>query len=362
MSNLQSNNTFITHLKRALKDLWKKISVKLQEHEWLMILLHILLGIALALFGAWLGYRYKEWGDAFKIVGLAFSMKAASTFYKNAHNRKKNIELLNSAHKKALAEFKNEISMQLKDFSLALCEQIVRSVEQNLGESEEIRKAGIKRIFKGLDLEKMLKDCTNTTIILQRLYFSQKEFKIINEQLWDLIVHKNCTVKILLLSPTERGFITKRRRSNAIYKTLLGHGVEQLVDAIKLQLETLEAFKLRLPKNKIENLQVQVHADYAIGPVTAFNNTIMAGLYMNEEMSEEGFQLEIVGIDTYAYQLWLSTFNIQWLHAVPYVLHTAPISPDPPVAPAICMEAGNTKQNSKIGQRLFLADCINKAV
>jgi hypothetical protein len=318
----------------------------LYEHEWVLIAFAFVLGLLFFVWGIYLDKAGNSLGDYVKIIGGMVTVRAIFEILNKGFLREKNRKIFSTEIQKEIETFKNELNLIVNE----LKKEIAISVAQRMAHIQKIIGLGIVDVFEGMDLEKVLKEVNpNSTLFLQRLYFSSKEFKLVKQYILDLIINKDCIVKILLSSPTETIVLEKRSEISPPYTKALGRSVEVIAKNILLQLEEFYEILERLPEDKKKNLQIRIHNHYTIGPITGYNDTIISGLYLNDEMADDGIQEKNKGENTRAYQRWLAQFSSSWEYATPYEKENSKAN-----------HTHTSKQNCRKGRRLTEDQCIKK--
>ncbi|HWK04504.1 MAG TPA: hypothetical protein VNS58_12775 [Puia sp.] len=171
------------------------------------------------------------------------------------------------------------------------------------------------RLFEGLDLGRILLKCNTTTLFLQRVYFSAKEFERLEAAIIDLIVKKNCKVKIILTSPNQMGIIKDIVNNCAKYESSEDFATVHISLVITNQIKKLKKIIEELPENKRDYLQVKHHSGNMQAYITGYNDTIISGTYLNNDVAEECFQNMYEGKSTKTYREWLYHFSTNWRKA-----------------------------------------------
>lgn len=291
---------------------WRNVK-SLQEYEWVILTFIFLLGFLFFLAGFIIQLKNPDIGHAIMAFAVVITLESITTTFNHFVIEKKNKVAIEEKAKAIQKELSDEIIQRMQKE----LDNLSKIIVGRMAGTQHIMDNGIYNVFEGLNLNTVLEKCTETTVILQRLYFSPREFDILERHLLDLIINKNCKVKILLLAPMRKDIIEDRVKNCLTYKTSIGFEVNNISDLMRKQLKKLLEIIERLPENKKNDLEVKLHCDYTIAAITGYHDVIITGLYLNEYTADEGFQEMKKGRTSKLYRIWLNQFMKHWDNAVP---------------------------------------------
>lgn len=215
-----------------------------------------------------------------------------------------------------LKEFREVIKIDIAYFIDKCRDEVADLIVRKIMHIEKIKELGVVDVLPVFDLERAIREVKEgTTLFLQRLYFTPQNFELLSDSIPDLIMNKNCTVQILLSSPWETLILEKRRKSSPAYKKAIHLRLELIRGNIIMQLLGLFDILESLPENKKQNLQVKIHDNFTIGPITGYNDIIVYGHYLNDEIADSSMQEKCRGEGTLSYMRWYGQFSTSWENA-----------------------------------------------
>lgn len=204
-----------------------------------------------------------------------------------------------------------------------LKEDFARLVEKVANESNykvrNLYSSGIYDVYPNLETLKvydLIKEIQGGEIIIMRMYLSESEFKIVRDYMKHFIINNNCSVRIILLSPSQKTAIETRLRRTSKYSI---RTAEIYVKEIERQLLYLYHLKLELEEEGFENrLNVRVHEDFISTAIIGYKDEILYSHYLHGRFSEQGAQTRVRGKDRLVYKEYSTHYELQWQNAFEY--------------------------------------------
>jgi len=201
-----------------------------------------------------------------------------------------------------------------KEFLKEMRNHVTESIDDAMPSSlKHLRQSGVVDAYPELDIYNLrnhLLNCdANTDIKILDIWFENLyQFEDI---FIDLIVRKNCTIKILIWD-LRSGDVLKRRAHS------LGKGKSEtaLMNSILENLQTIEHlfYKLKCLNNPkyLENFQVKTYTSFIGISLFGIGYDYYLGFYLQERYSSHGTQFKISGYHRFFYLQIAEHFNKQW--------------------------------------------------
>ena len=280
------------------------------QRVWVITLILIIVGFLLIEHGT--KQTDTAWGHAWIIFGTVLCVECV--FFLLHHYV---LKFADESNIKAMIE--NSLIPKDNQLLDKFCSEVENIVSKNVESLNNFKTLGLTNIHSGFDKRKFffgVKRYGQTTIILQRISFSNDEFSFIKENIKDLIRENDSTLKILLFSPLEENAL--RRRLSQFSPVDLEMEIHVLQKTMELHLKELYMIHDKLPTEKKENLQVRVHHDFIPAALSGFGDIIFCGTYLRNRMAEDGVQFVARGKGTDLYKELISHFDRQFEDAVTY--------------------------------------------
>ena len=196
----------------------------------------------------------------------------------------------------------------LRNFFLSEMEEKMKTVVgENIPEHiENIRESGVIDVFNKLKYDIFIKKLEKTAKTKVRFFkIWIPSFETIKECLYDLIVHKQSEVEVILLHPHSHEAMEKRGRQYKYTKERIrDHIIENLRDLCELH--------EKLPDNFKNKLKVKLHKDFISISLVGIENYFWIGFYLAGRVATEGTQIKIHGRGAFFYLEIYNHFMYQW--------------------------------------------------
>ena len=328
---------------------WEYIC-KFQSYEWVILSFIFLTGLCLFLWGLHLHESSPDIGNAIVTFATVITIESISSTINHFVLHRKNLEAIaieiNEKMINLRQDLLNDITPVLEKLNVETSNIYMRAIR----DIQKTRSLGILNLEKGLDLVRIIgkiRTTHNDTLLLQRLYFSEVEFRLLRENIVNLIEKNNHTIRILLLAPVEISTIRRRLKYFFDNEEELHNDSLKIHYSLQSQLAKLSEIRKSLPEDKKDNLQVKIHNNLVVASLTAYEDKIIHCPYLHNRTSDEGIHIRVKGIDTQLYKEWNNHFIICWLNAASYDVENGKLT-----------NITYPGQNSTLRKSKTLAECL----
>lgn len=205
---------------------------------------------------------------------------------------------------------KEFIEQMKKEMKINIDDAINNSMPSSL---KQLRKSGVVDAYPDLDLYNLkghLKNCdANTEIKILDIWFEKLDQ--VGDILFDLIIQKNCKVRILIWDLNSVEVLDRRAHSLGKNKTraMLMNSIVENLKTIQHIYDKLNSFS---DKTKIENLQVKLYSSFIGVSLFGIGYDFYLGFFLQDRVSSDGTLFKISGYDRFFYIEVSKHFEAQW--------------------------------------------------
>ncbi len=179
---------------------------------------------------------------------------------------------------------------------------------------KNLRASGVCDAVEGIQktgIYEKIKNAHNCEIIILKMWIPN--IVELETMLYEAVVYRGCTVKVLLISPEAESTI-KTRAETIDYDDVFIQG------SIDRNIVNFRKLWNRLTKEQQERFKFKTHNSFVTVSLIGISGELVVGLYLRGMLSTQGIHYRIVGPSTMNYKMYRDHFESEWENAEYYDL------------------------------------------